>query len=130
MARLRTILIASAALLPIGGCGWFIFEALDPHMRGPRGYYVQKEDPSIFIEFFEKPRARSNVSKEFGDAEYSFDAFDREIDMHGPTSAPAEKRRHYAISGEGEETRVQDLSAEPIPPKRVFPVTNYIRIRK
>ncbi len=104
-----------------------IKSSLDPYMRGPRGFYVQKEDPKIYIEFFEKPNAQSNVVKEFGDAEYSFSAFDGEIDMYGPLRAPKEKQRHFEIVGEGAKIRVQDLSAEPVGPERVFPTTWYER---
>lgn len=130
MARLRTIMIASAVLLPIGGCAWFIKEALDPNMRGPRGLYVQIENPKVYIEFFEKPKARSNVVTEFGDAEYSFSAFDGEIDLYGPLTAPKGKQRHYEIYGEGAEIRVQDLSAEPAGPGQIFPLTHYSRVKR
>lgn len=130
MSRTRSLLVATAITLSVGGCAWFIKEALDPNMRGPRGYYVQKEDPKVYIEFFEKPKARSNVVKEFGDADYSFSAFDGEIDLYGPLNAPKEKQRHYEVYGEGPEIRVQDLSAEPIPPSRIFPTTHYTRRTK
>jgi len=119
-----------AVSLPIGGCAWLTYEVLNPDMRGPRGYYVQVEDPSVYIEFFEKPEARSNVVKEAGDARYWFSAFDSEIDMHGPIGAPKEQRRRYYIYGEGNHIRVQDRSAKPVPPGRFYPVTHYVRRKK
>ncbi len=127
MTGLRSILVLSAVLMLVGGCAWVIKLSLEPDMRDPRGYYVQKEDPNIYIEFSEKPKARSNVVREFGDAEYFFSAFDGEIDLYGPLTAPKEKQRHFEIVGEGANIRVQDLSAEPVGPERVFPITRYER---
>ncbi len=96
-------------------------------MRGPRGYYSQVGSPSTFIEFFEKPRARSNIIPEFGDAEYTFSAFDGEINMHGPLSAPKEKQRHLYIYGEGAQIRIQDLTTAPMAPDRKLPITDFVR---
>ena len=122
-------IVMVGGMFVLAGCALLALRALDPDMRGPRGYYVQVEDRSVFIEFFEKPRARSNVVKDFGEADYLFSASDGEINLSGPIAAPKELQRYYSIVGEDEDLRVQDLSADP-GPGRVFPVTRYKRQKK
>ena len=126
---MRFGIVMVVGMFVLAGCAFLAIRALGPDMRGPRGYYVQIEDPTVFMEFFEKPRARSNVVKEFGDSEYAFSAFDGEINLSGPLSAPKELRRYYEIVGVGDDLRVQDLSADPGPGK-VFPVTRYRRQKR
>lgn len=98
-------------------------------MRGPRGHYVLKRDPEIFVEFFKKPNARSNIVKKYGVAPFHFSAFDTDIEMFGPDTAPKEEQRRYWISGEGPEIVILDMSAPPDANGR-FPKMEFKRVEK
>lgn len=113
---MRTILFRaflSLAVIVALTVAYFVLSFLNPNMRGPRGYYVQQDDPATFIEFFKKPNARSNIVKKYGVAPFHFSAFDTDIDMYGPDNASKEEQRRYWISGEGAEIVILDMSAKP-----------------
>lgn len=108
---------------------YFELSPLGPNMRGPSGYYVLKGDPGVFVEFFKKPNARSNLVEEYGVAPFLFSAFDTDIHMSGPVTAPKEEQRSYWISGEGSEIVILDMSAPPYTHGR-FPKMEFKRVEK
>ncbi len=98
--------------------------------RELRGRFVQKEDPTIYIEFFGAKRARSNIVKEFGDAEYWFSnsstLIEDETRLSGPLNLPKSQQRYFEVLVFGEELRIQELVTKP-DSRVTIPIGNFTR---
>lgn len=78
---------------------------------------MQNEDPTIYIEFIDAKRARSNFVKEYGDAEYwyshSATLIEDETRLGGPLNLSKDQQRYFEVVVFGDELRIQELAAKP-----------------